>query len=100
MNSRLLLDTHILLWWLQGSGRLRPQAKAVLDQPETEIHISAVSIWEVSIKASTGRLSLTISLEAEVAKLIEGGAKALPIRFDHAYAVRYLPRIIQTHLTG
>jgi PIN domain nuclease of toxin-antitoxin system len=51
-----LLDTHILLWWLCNSPRLRLQVRKLIANPDNEIYISPASVWEASIKRALGRL--------------------------------------------
>ena len=42
---RLLLDTHVLLWLMAGSQRLKPKTRALIDSA-SEVYVSSVSIWE------------------------------------------------------
>lgn len=55
----LLLDTHILLWCLQGSRRLSKQARTQILAAPT-VYVSSVSIWEISIKVGIGKLNLDL----------------------------------------
>jgi PIN domain nuclease of toxin-antitoxin system len=59
---RLLLDTHAMLWWVSGEG-LDPEAARVIAEPSNLALVSAVSLWEVSIKQALGKLDLTVSLD-------------------------------------
>ncbi len=52
---KLLLDTHIVIWALSESHRLTPETRALLENPSSEIHVSAVSIWEIGLKHEVGR---------------------------------------------
>ncbi len=83
---RLLLDTHVLIWWDSGI-ELRP---AVVDaiQRADQVYVSAVSGWEISIKASLGRLETTRSV-MEVVR--ESGFEELPVRLAHAESLAELP---------
>ena len=87
----LLLDTHILIWWLDESSRLRASVRTALERPENRIWVSAISIWEISIKVSVGRLRMTEPAEERIAWLLERGRQSLAVTFDHAFAVRRLP---------
>jgi len=88
----LLLDTHVLIWWLEKSPRLGAVARKTLLSATTHPVVSAASIWEIAIKASIGRLDLTDPMEAWVSRLHEEwGVHALPITFDHAATVHDLP---------
>ena len=55
---RLLLDTHILLWWLDADPALAREAAGLIANPENTIFVSAVSIWEIRLKQSLGKLRL------------------------------------------
>ena len=87
----LLLDTHVLIWWLEKSPRLGAGTKKTLLSPNARPTVSAVSIWEISIKAALGRLHLADPLENWVPKLREWGVQELPISFEHATAAGNLP---------
>ena len=91
MRLDLLLDTHVLIWWLEQSPRLGPETKKTLLSPSARPAVSAASIWEMSVKAAIGRLHLVDPLETWVPKLREWGVQELPISFEHATAVGNLP---------
>ena len=55
---KLLLDTHIWLWYLQGSDRLSENLQQIMALPETELWLSPISVWEVLILADKGRIEL------------------------------------------
>ena len=55
---RLLLDTQILLWWLDADPSLSQDAIGLIGNPENTIFVSAVSIWEIRLKQSLGKLRL------------------------------------------
>src|SRR5260221_5249342 len=62
----LLLDTHILLWWLASSRRLPSAAReAILRSPV--VFVSAASVWEIGIKVAAGRLDFRGDLEEHLA---------------------------------
>jgi hypothetical protein len=54
--NRLLLDTHAFLWWLAESPKLRRDARTAIADSTALVHVSAVTIWEIAIKAQLGRL--------------------------------------------
>lgn len=85
---RLLLDTHVFLWVVAGSARLTSSARQTILSAD-EVHVSAASIWEISIKSSLGKLdadplALSAAIEAS-------GFRELPIRAAHAARVARLP---------
>lgn len=84
---RLLLDTHVVLWVLAGS-RISKQARTAIADPENMVHLSAASVWEVSIKRGLGRLTLP---EHWLDAAQEQGIEILPITAEHALAVGDLP---------
>jgi PIN domain nuclease of toxin-antitoxin system len=84
---RLLLDTHVLLWVLDGSP-LRAEAHAAIASPHNDVLVSAASIWEMSIKAERGRLELPADW---FAALEQQSIDVLDITTAHARAVGLLP---------
>jgi PIN domain nuclease of toxin-antitoxin system len=86
----LLLDTHTLIWWMEGSPRLGKTAReAILAGPQRLI--SAVSVWEISIKMALGRLKLSFDPSDSVFELMHNGFQPLSIQFRHAWTVGELP---------
>jgi PIN domain nuclease of toxin-antitoxin system len=83
---RLLLDTHILIWWDEGA-RLTDRAMDAIRSAD-QVYVSAVTGWEIAIKASLGRLKTTRSVAGAVT---ESGFEELPVRLHHAQAIRDLP---------
>ena len=87
--SRILLDTHLLLWAVAEPRKLPPEARRRIDA--ADVFVSAVSIWEVSIKAALGKLAAD---PAELLAEIEpAGFTLLPITGEHAAAVARLPTV-------
>ncbi len=85
---RLLLDTHIVLWWLSDNPALTPNTAKAISDPNNEVWISAVSIWEIVIKQTIGKLKLP----PEFPELLEQQRfRALSITTAHAFAVSHLP---------
>lgn len=86
--SRLLLDTHLLLWWLNGDPRLPERVVERVQAPEAEVFVSQASLWEMAIKRSLGRLRVDLAeLERQVPLQ---GFRWLPIRNAHLLAVAEL----------
>ncbi len=87
---RLLLDTHAFLWWLADDPKLGREVREAISDPSAIVHVSAASLWEISVKASLGRLDVGgADLEAEIAA---GDFVELPISARHALAAGALPR--------
>lgn len=87
---KLLIDTHVYLWWLQDSPKLSEKARKQI-QDATEVYVSSASIWEATIKASIGKLS--VDIDQLVAEISKSGFQALPITAAHAATVARLPDI-------
>lgn len=85
---RLLLDTHVLLWWLEGSDKLSESTANVIADEATDTIVSVVTVWEVSIKQSIGKLKIDGDLRQHMRDQF---FRELPIVGDHAVAVRDLP---------
>jgi PIN domain nuclease of toxin-antitoxin system len=85
---RLLLDTHVLLWWLADDPALSKQARALIAN-EPEVFASAASAWEIAIKRALGKLQAPEDL---LSVLEAGGIRGLPIDFQHAAVAGALPR--------
>jgi PIN domain nuclease of toxin-antitoxin system len=81
---RLLLDTHILLWWLEDDPQLPAAAKAAISDPNSEVFVSVASAWEIAIKHALGRLDFPV---AQMAAII-GQAGFTPLMIDIAHAMR------------
>lgn len=60
---KYLLDTHTLLWFLQGDKKLSDKARQFIDNPNNEKFLSVVSLWEIAIKVSLEKLVLDKSFE-------------------------------------
>lgn len=84
---RLLLDTHIYLWWLQDHQNLSQAARTRI-MAATEVYISSASIWEASIKIGIGKLHADI--DQLVAEITNSGFKELPVSARHAAMVTNL----------
>jgi PIN domain nuclease of toxin-antitoxin system len=85
----LLLDTHLVLWWMAGEpSRISERALATLGSPGNEPVVSAVTIWEAAIKRGLGKLEAPGDL---LEQLERAGVGLLPISPRHADLVGLLP---------
>jgi PIN domain nuclease of toxin-antitoxin system len=87
---RILLDTHVLLWWLADDPRLSPRARALIADPANQLTVSAATAWEIAIKQALGKLTMDGDLEDAVR---EQGFTMLPIVFRHSAETMLLPAI-------
>lgn len=85
---RLLLDSHVLLWWDSNLDRLSPAQNDAISNPHHAIFVSAVSGWELGIKRTSGKLSLKDSIEALAAR---SGFIELAITMRHGEYAASLP---------
>ena len=86
--TRLLLDTHLVLWWLNGDPRLPQPLVERVQAPQAEVFVSQASLWEMAIKLSIGRLQVDLpELERQVPLQ---GFRWLPISNAHVLAVAEL----------
>lgn len=82
-----LLDTHVLLWWLNGDSMTSEATEAIAD-PGQRVMVSAASMWEIAIKSALGKLNTDADTIAEAAA---DDFDPLPVHWRHATAVGRLP---------
>jgi PIN domain nuclease of toxin-antitoxin system len=89
---RFLLDTHIFLWFIAGSERLRDPARALLVDAENEALLSVASLWEIAIKVNLGKLTLERPFEKLIPEQLSvTEIDRLPIRMEHLVTLLKLP---------
>ena len=89
---QLLLDTHVFLWWVEGSIELSRKATRAIRDPGNECFVSVASFWEMAIKASLGKLRLDAPLEEFVPEQMAANRfRLLQIDFRHVVGVAGLP---------
>ena len=86
--KRLLLDTHVLLWWLGDDPRLGAGCRALMADPRNTVYVSAATVWEVGIKRALDKLDAPEGL-ADVVN--EEGFEALLIGLAHGEYAAALP---------
>lgn len=89
---KLLLDTHVFIWWDSEPARLSSQALALCQDRANTVLLSVASVWEMQIKLQLGKLKLSLPL----AKVIESqerinNIEVLPIILAHVLALQNLP---------
>ncbi|TNG95147.1 type II toxin-antitoxin system VapC family toxin [Pasteurellaceae bacterium USgator11] len=84
--KRFLLDTHVLIWWLQDSPRLGPRSRELISN--SQVYLSAASIWEIAIKMRKGLLPLP---ETIFDVIVEEEFEKLNITHFHAEQAGKLP---------
>ena len=89
---RLLLDTHALLWWLDGDQKLVKKPRKLIADESNEILISAASAWEISTKVRIGKLPGAVEVANSLSQIIASqGFTPLPIEIQHAQRAGALP---------
>lgn len=89
---KALLDTHTLLWWLDGDERLSSRAREWIGTPEHRILVSAASAWEIATKVRIGKLPGATEVAAQFHDCLIGqGFSPLEITTDHALRAGSLP---------
>lgn len=89
---KLLLDTHVFIWWADEPEKLSSDALAALQDENNVLMLSVVSIWEIQIKTQLGKLKLSLTIK----ELVESQQSAndlqiLPVTLAHVLALETLP---------
>ncbi len=85
---RLLLDTHVLLWWLDECPLLSASAKEAIADVDNIVYVSAATVWEIVIKRALGKLELP----DDWADVLAGESlRRMPVTWEHAVRVARLP---------
>ena len=88
--QRFLLDTHVLLWWLDGSPELGPRCKELIADQRNQVYVSAATTWEISIKKALGKLEAPDDIDSIVE---DEGFSKLPISLYHGQLAGSLPML-------
>ena len=86
----LLLDTHVLLWWLNDEPSLSKTSRRAIADGRNLVFVSAVVVWEIRIKEALGKLKIPHNFAAVLA---DQPFEELNITLEHAHAVKKLPDI-------
>lgn len=86
---RLLLDAHVLLWWLENNPKLDARASAAIADQSSAVFVSAATAWELAIKQALGKLIAPPDLESQME---QHRFEPLPIAIAHAVEAGALPR--------
>lgn len=84
---KLLLDTHVLIWWLENNKMLTKKSRQKIMEANN-VYISAGAIWEIIIKSRIGKLKIPDNLPQ---KLNDNAFKVLPIQDAHVYTLKAIP---------
>ncbi len=87
----LLIDTHALIWYIEGDTQLSSKAIAAIDNEGNQIFVSKASIWEIVIKLSLNKLDISIHFNDLEAFLINHNFLILDFDFTHLKPLLTLP---------
>ncbi len=91
---RLLLDTHVFLWWTTDAPQLSASARDLIAGGQSEVYVSAATAWEIALKAKKGRLTLPVPPDQYFfERMAYYRFLALPVLVVHACRTFYLPDI-------
>ena len=88
---RVILDTHIMIWAIQGSPRLSTVARDVINDDNNDVYFSSVSLIEISVKRKVHPESMPFNAREARKLFIESGYEELPIDSSHTEAMDDLP---------
>lgn len=84
----LLLDTHVLLWWLENPSLLSPDARDAIGTLRNDVLVSSATVWELAIKRRLGKLSAPPDL---LSVILTCRFRVLSVTAEHALATGNLP---------
>jgi len=85
--KKYLLDTHTILWFLNGDKNLSSKAKEIISSGDNQCYISVGSLWEITIKIKLGRLDLGVELKEFAELLSDNDIKVIQISVEHLLAL-------------
>jgi PIN domain nuclease of toxin-antitoxin system len=89
---RVLIDTHIFIWYVQSSDRLPSSVIAMINDGRNDILFSIASVWEMAIKQSSGKLNLGNPYSSFIAEQMRlNSMELLPVRLEHLDLITTLP---------
>ena len=88
---KFLIDTHILIWYMEGNERLKDNEIAIIDNPENRILFSNVGLWEITIKSSLRKLDLYVPILEMESFLNEKNIQLYSFTYKHLNILHSLP---------
>lgn len=86
----LLLDTHALIWFLNGDEKLSEKSKLAIEDPNNNKIVSFASIWEIAIKISVEKFKYPQGFKQFLGLIEENGFEILQLSFEHTLVVSSL----------
>ncbi len=88
---KFLIDTHILIWFLEGNELLAKNNREMIASSRNEIFVSIASLWEMAIKISVGKLTISKPFVDVIKQIAEENLEILSISPGHTLQVSTLP---------
>lgn len=88
---RFIIDTHILIWFLEGNKLLSKSRRQIIADPNNDVFVSIASLWEIAIKISIGKLTLVKPFGDVIKQIAAENIEFLEISPEHTLQVSILP---------
>ena len=89
---RYLLDTHALLWWLDGDPKLSAKARSIITSRQLDVFVSAATVWEITNKARIGKLPHALPVARNLPGVLsDQGFPLLSVTVEHSFEAGWLP---------
>ncbi len=89
---RVLIDTHVFLWFIAGDDRLSQRVRQMIERPDNEILLSIASVWEIAVKTSIGKLTMSKPFDELIPEqVVDNEIELLAIHLDDLKLVATLP---------
>lgn len=86
-----LLDTHTLIWFLNGDSAMSANARKLIEHKNAKNFVSIISVWEIAIKISLGKLNIHVPMEQLPVQINNNGFELLPVAFEDTIMISKLP---------
>ena len=87
---KLLVDSCVIVWWLQNPELLSSQARTAIADPTNDVIFSAASVWELGLKIGKGKLRMPLEFAGV---LLGDGFSSLSVTVEHAFRSLALPSL-------
>ncbi len=88
---KLLLDTHVIIWFVEGDTSLSLLARQAIENPNNTKHISIISFWEMMIKINLGKLAMKMDFMLFNEYLLSKNIHILPLELSHILSLKDMP---------
>ncbi|MCL2088045.1 MAG: type II toxin-antitoxin system VapC family toxin [Oscillospiraceae bacterium] len=90
---KYLLDTHVIIWHFEDSPKLSQKAVKAIYNPDNDVFISSISLWEIAIKINTGKLNLAFAFDELLSEIKDNNFGVLQIKDEYLRKLSVLPYI-------